>query len=526
MMLAALGLGLLPPPELTENRNLAAAPAPPRSLADLDRFRAETDAFVDDRFPGRPWLIAGLNRLRLALGVSGSEKVQVGKDGWLFYDEGRQFPAARGDPPVTDEEVGRWLAALVARRQAAAKAGAVYITVFAPQKETIRPDMAPGWFEGPVPNRVSARLDWLAAQLSAGDIIYPYERLVQATEWGLKTYTANDTHWTGLGAYQAYVEIMDALAAKGIGDGPDPLTSFEPASHVMPPRDLAQMLGVGGLVRVDFPLLADPAVEDGMREIFLTPRTDWTAERLIETGQEGKPVLLITRDSFGTALLPLLYRHFSRVIVTHTQDGFWRDDLIARYEPDVILLQVIEGGAMSAMDDGPAPDPAQAAIFAAMSRAAGPVKGVVRRSREPVILRGGDGPDTLTGGDGPDVLHGRQGDDLLGGGRGRDRIQGGLGRDRILGGDGADWISGDRDDDVLTGGRGADSFQLLPEGGFDRVTDFNAAEGDHVIVSAGAGPPTITQTPEGALLRLETGDAILLLGVEAADLPPEAIAGG
>src|SRR5690606_27129776 len=66
-----------------------------------------------------------------------------------------------------------------------------------------------------------------------------------------------------------------------------------------------------------------------------------------------------------------------------------------------------------------------------------------------------------------------------------DSVSGGDGNDIVSGGDGDDSVSGSAGADVATGGAGADRFYFAagslvapnsPQ--IDRVTDFNAAEGD------------------------------------------------
>jgi Ca2+-binding RTX toxin-like protein len=127
-------------------------------------------------------------------------------------------------------------------------------------------------------------------------------------------------------------------------------------------------------------------------------------------------------------------------------------------------------------------------------------------------LNGGGGNDTLSGGDGNDDLRGDAGSDSLDGGAGADRLyagssSGGRGSqtDTLLGGEGNDEFyfsngqSGGGDRAVATGGAGADVFRLgsgnwgdytnnfttsgygyqySPVSAPDRITDFNAAEGD------------------------------------------------
>jgi hypothetical protein len=115
------------------------------------------------------------------------------------------------------------------------------------------------------------------------------------------------------------------------------------------------MLGVSSFVDLDVPHFDNPASEAKLRRTFLGPKHDWTAPQVVETGEVGKPVLLMTRDSFSNELLPFMYTHFSRIVLVHNQDGFWRPDLIARFKPDIVILEVLESGLRVAAGDGPAP---------------------------------------------------------------------------------------------------------------------------------------------------------------------------
>jgi Ca2+-binding RTX toxin-like protein len=142
-------------------------------------------------------------------------------------------------------------------------------------------------------------------------------------------------------------------------------------------------------------------------------------------------------------------------------------------------------------------------------------------------LSGGDGDDTLSGGQGGDVVRGdigadyvlgNLGDDTLDGGDGADVMRGGQGADVINGEIGDDWLSGDRGDDTLTGGVGADRFHGFSDAGLDRVLDFNAAEGDRVLLDAGT---TYTLSQQGGDVVIQmSGSQMVLVGVQLTSLPP------
>ena len=347
---------LIPPPDLAENRRLAEAPAWPDSVAGLNAYRHAVDAYVADRFPSRALLIGGLNRLRLALGVSGSDRVIVGRDGWLFHDDGTHLGASRGDPPLTDAQARAWLAGLAGRREALAAQGKAYLVLSPPMKASLYPWEAPGWFRLD-PNRPAVTLSRLARASGAGQVLYLNGAMAQQAAWGLKTYSPHDTHWTGLGAYLGYAAFMRALQAQGLTDGPRPLETFTETrrGEINKPRDLALMLGVAGFVDIDYPEITDPDGEAAVQVTFLDPaRRDWTGLRVIDTGLADKPVLLMTVDSFSNALLPFLFGHFSRIVTVHGDQGLWRPDLIARFNPDIVVTEIVEGGLTAAMEAGPA----------------------------------------------------------------------------------------------------------------------------------------------------------------------------
>ena len=89
--------------------------------------------------------------------------------------------------------------------------------------------------------------------------------------------------------------------------------------------------------------------------------------------------------------------------------------------------------------------------------------------------------ETAYGGDGNDQLLGRDGSDILYGQNGNDWLYGSLGNDTLYGGTGGDRLFGAYGHDQLYGGTGADVF-VLRAGDFDTIHDFNAAEGDQILI--------------------------------------------
>ena len=339
--------------ELQENRYLASAPALPTSVSDLDRFRREADAWVADRFPPRTWLIAAVNSLRLHLGASGSDRVIVGRDQWLFYDDGSHLGAARGAKPLSAEAQRAWLTHLAGRVEATP-----YLVVVPPTKEILYPEFGPAWYSGPAPDRPAARLMALSERLVPGRVLSLTPATAAIKSKGYAAFSRHDTHWTGDGAYGGYVALMTRLQGLGLSEGPRPITEFRVSRSAFKPQDLALMLGVSSFVSIRYRDYVDPDARARLKVRYLSADRNWTGDQVVETGQVGKPVLLLTRDSFSNALLPFLYSHFGRIILTHIDHGAWRGDLIAAYQPDIVVLEVQEASLIHVMGQGPSPSQA------------------------------------------------------------------------------------------------------------------------------------------------------------------------
>lgn len=353
----------VPAPSVQENRVLARQPGWPHSLREVRQFRKDADAYVADHFPARRHLIGVLNRLRMLAGVSGSRRVIIGREGWLYYDDDTHLGAASNTPPMSGENVRAWLSLEAGRSEAAKAAGAHYLIVVPPIKETVLPEHAPAWFDRVSPDRPAVALSRFANAAQAADVLYLYPQVAAATRAGQKTFSRHDTHWTGYGAYAGYVGLMQHLHAMGLTDPPRPLSDFKRVLKPgrKGPRDLALMLGVSSFVDLDYPRFNDPPAEAKLHRTFLGPKRNWAAPQVVDTGEVGKPVLLLTRDSFSNELLPFIYSHFSRIILAHNQDGAWRADLIDRFKPNIVIHEVLESGLPATAGDGPAPSAAMLA---------------------------------------------------------------------------------------------------------------------------------------------------------------------
>ena len=357
------------PPDLQEKRVLALLPPRPTQVSELDAYRTGLDAYVADHFPARPYLIGWLNFARLPFGVSGSDRVIVGRQGWLFYDNDTHLGAVRNDPPLDAAGARQALYFLAGRTEYLQQRGIKYLVVATPTKEALYPQMGPYWFKAS-DQRPPMVLPSAARASQAGEILYLHDSMKEPAKSSLKLFSLHDTHWTGLGAYYGYVGLMNRLKEMGFAEGPRPLTDFSAnPSAAWGPRDLALMLGIASYVQHDYQEYSDKPLESRLKTQYLSTDLSWTGPQVVDTGAEGKPVLMMGRDSFSNALVPFLYSHFSRLILTHNQDGAWREDLISQYHPDLVVLEVIESGLTASIASGPPPSEAAKARIDAVVKA-------------------------------------------------------------------------------------------------------------------------------------------------------------
>lgn len=346
-VLMSMNWSAIPAPVLVENRRLAVWPETALLARNFAEWRKGVDAWVTDNFPARRQLISTLNYLRWRLGYSGTARVVVGADGWLFYDDSSHLAQVRPST-LTKAELDLWVRELQVRSELVNEYGAAYVVLAAPVKESLFRERVPRFLaQDGVTNAQAIASAVKRAGLSNYLDLEP--ALALAKQLGVPIYSPYDTHWTGEGAYVAYMEIVNALKVSGLKLQVEPRNSFRlvRAGEATVPQDLAHMLGISSLVRQEYPQLV--AIDQSEPLItWLGSARDWTSDRVIDTGIPG-PVLMVTGDSFSTALLPLFERSFSRIVFSHHQNGFFRPDLIQRYKPNAVLLEVIESGIRHAM---------------------------------------------------------------------------------------------------------------------------------------------------------------------------------
>ncbi|HET7874919.1 MAG TPA: hypothetical protein VFN71_05290 [Methylomirabilota bacterium] len=343
--LGDLLVGLDPTPALTEKRTLAPPPKlRPGEMVSVSYIGA-FESWWNDTFGFRRALVRQYSRLQLAIGVSPTKRVILGKSGWLYFAEDDALAAFRAVRPFTEDELARWQRRMEARRDWLAQRGARFLVVVAPSKETIYPEFMPDAL-----NRVRlvTRLDQLLAHMrerSTVEILDLRPGLLAAKATGI-VYLRTDTHWNDQGAALASREIARRLASSFPRLAALPEPEFETVIQAGWSGDLAAMLSLDGR-------LQEPRLE--LRP--LAPRRARIAESsragangrpditVAETSDRALPRAVMFHDSFGVSLIPFLSERFARIVYWSGSADWRRNfdrELVEGERPEVVIQEIAE----------------------------------------------------------------------------------------------------------------------------------------------------------------------------------------
>lgn len=315
----------------TINENRALAPMPKVSDFMTSKYLFKLDRYLEDNFGLRAELLYLRERLSILVDGFNSENVLEGKDGWLFYRGENNILDYQNAEPFTQAQLNLWRDYLLAQRQKANAIGAEFFFVVTPNAHTIYGDLyLPDWVEK---KNSQSRLDQLVAELLVENfkIIDPRALLLKMrAQYGL--YFRTDSHWTDLGAYFGYVELM-----RQMGETPKDLSEFDSVDAFAESLDLAAMLG---------PI---PKRDEFKK---LMPKKGWTAVTNIKpklSAQDdlvsvcescGTKRAVIYRDSFMKAMQPFLSEHFNYAYYIWSYRPDWKT--IEKEKPQIIIQQVVE----------------------------------------------------------------------------------------------------------------------------------------------------------------------------------------
>lgn len=335
----------------SEKRSLASFPKIADAGKDLPKFASGLEAFFNDRFAFRSAAITFRNMIVYqCFHSSGSNKVAIGKNGWLYCAEALAPVGQINAEPFSEDAVRCWVRMLQTRRDWLAARNIKYIFLVAPEKASIYPEFLPdSWQRRPGPSRLDQLTGYLKTHTNI-DIIDTAAILKQAkTEQIL--YYKGDTHWNSYGAFLIAQEILRTLSNSFASVKPFSKDSWQFTSTNFK-GDLANMLGLARL-------LSENCIDINLTKTRGPHRA--TAYKLpliegctgpcyaIETANSSLPRALFLRDSFMGSVEPYLSENFK------FSDYYWTSrfaqDVILSEKPDVVIQEIAERHLYDSMPD-------------------------------------------------------------------------------------------------------------------------------------------------------------------------------
>jgi len=256
----------------------------------------DAGAYFEDHFAFRPNLIDADAHLRATLfGVSNTSSVVVGTEGWLYY--GGELGDYRRTGQMSDAALRNAVRNVSLMQEYVTSTGRSFLFTIAPNKSTLYPTHMP-YYE--VRGEDASNLERITPLLAEEGVNYlDLREVLEAASLGGETlYLERDSHWTNAGALVGCEAMLDRLGRDhggldGTVDVRDDYTG-----------DLARML---------YPVT--PGTEEqSYVETSFAYLTGETVEDSVITTQSGRDdatgSLLMYRDSFGNALVPLLAQSY------------------------------------------------------------------------------------------------------------------------------------------------------------------------------------------------------------------------
>lgn len=197
----------------TEKRMLA---DPPTAEFGTEEYKTQLSDWLNDNVGFRDKLLNMRTTVMFkGLNIMPTEKVQKGKNGFYFYTLDNNLEIAKGTYPVDEEKLKEIAKVQQAISDYYKKIGKEYVLVLTPSKVSIYPEYLHGDYsvrETPC----DLIYDYLKENTDV-TVINTKDKLLENKDKG-QLFWKTDSHWTRLGAYYAYLAIIEGMNEAGITD--------------------------------------------------------------------------------------------------------------------------------------------------------------------------------------------------------------------------------------------------------------------------------------------------------------------
>ncbi len=338
-----------------ENRSLRTLPRVTLKKLTSGGFSEEINDYFSDQFPARDLLVGWKGRCEIFCGRQENDGILLGKDGSLAR---YLLNLRRADGSVTKKTDGLDFEAIQAACNGIGRANESLSVPFSILLAGRNLDVHPTAFRYPTEGSdslLTAVDQALPREVPRVNTVPLFRRF---SAEGHRVYYKTDHHWTTLGAYRAYVEIMRHF---GMEREILPESSFE--KRTVTEGFYGSLWSAAGMKWVapdsvelwltgdedSYEVAVDGKRLDGFYSMKWLSQKDCYSvfldgvhdEITIRREGEDRPTLLIVKDSFANSLAPFLARHFNLILLnlssTHT-DYTDLSSCATQYGADRVLL--------------------------------------------------------------------------------------------------------------------------------------------------------------------------------------------
>lgn len=284
------------------------------------------DNYWDHQYPTNSAMVSINNRLfESFFATSGSDRVIVGQDGFLFFQETEKDILKTS--PLSEMELSRLEQVVLLQKEFTENKGSRYFLTVAPNKASIYPEKLPYNMK---PLGIHSTLESLISRSNLPLINLTDILLNMKTTDGRLIYHREDSHWNNLGASIVYKKLFREMGLK--------------------PLELNDDYSLVKNWQGDLRLMLQPAwkrYEWQYEHISFEP--EFTLIRPMRTledieirtrnkSQSGR--LLMYRDSFANALIPLISSSTEEAVYLRRSENDLRE--VEKFSPDLVLFQIVE----------------------------------------------------------------------------------------------------------------------------------------------------------------------------------------
>lgn len=316
----------------TENRELAPLPALQGDDGSFNfDFLTDAGTYFEDHFAYRNQLVSANARIRAALGVSSTDQVVVGNNGWLYY--GGTLPDYLGQSGLSDRALANIAHNMSLAQDYVQSQGASFLFVISPNKNSLYPENMPYYY---IQASDAGNAELLKPRLVDAGVEY-LDAFELFESFGDCRYLMRDTHWDNIGALRAAQAMLAAVGHATLDAGEDDAVKREDFVG-----DLESMLYPSESREEPNWYIAGINDGEGMTGTrwSYAEGSDVTDSWIVTDSPEGSGSLVMYRDSFGNALVPYeatAYEHavFSKLIPYNLP-------VVAQNDADAVIIERAE----------------------------------------------------------------------------------------------------------------------------------------------------------------------------------------